>query len=129
IAIYAPGTNAMEFPKGTAMLLRAGTVLTFSMHYTAHGHEMKDRTSIGFRFAKEPPQEQIYATVFANDVFKIPPGAKVQVPSNITAKEHIKVWGMLAHTHLRGTRWEYKVEHPDGTSEVVLDLPHYDFNW
>ena len=40
----APGTNVVEFPKGTALRLRAGTVLTFQMHYTAHGHEMKDRT-------------------------------------------------------------------------------------
>jgi hypothetical protein len=129
IATYAVGTNAVEFPKGTALLLRAGTVLTLSMHYTAHGHEMKDRTSIGFRFAKEPPQEQIYATVFANDNFKIPPGAKVQVPSDITAKEHIKIWGLLAHTHLRGKRWQYKLQHPNGTSEIILDIPNYDFNW
>ena len=27
----------MEFPKGTALRVRAGTVLTFQMHYTAHG--------------------------------------------------------------------------------------------
>jgi hypothetical protein len=129
IATYAVGTNAVELPKGTALLLRAGTVLTLSMHYTAHGHEMKDRTSIGFRFAKEPPQEQIYATVFANDNFKIPPGAKLQIPSEITAKEHLKVWGLLAHTHLRGKRWQYKLQHPNGTSEIILDIPNYDFNW
>jgi hypothetical protein len=129
IGTYAVGTNAIEFPKGTALLLRAGTVLTFSMHYTAHGHEMKDRTSIGFRFAKEPPREQIYATVFSNDAFTIPPGAKVQIPSEVTAQERIKVWGLLPHTHLRGTRWLYKVEHPDGESETILDVPNYDFNW
>ena len=37
--------------------------------------------------------------------------------------------GAHAATHLRGTRWQYKLEKPDGTSEVVLDVPHYDFNW
>ena len=36
---------------------------------------------------------------------------------------------MLPHTHLRGTRWLYKLEKPDSTSEVVLDVPRYDFNW
>ena len=35
----------------------------------------------------------------------------------------------MPHTHLRGTRWQYKLEKPDGTSEVILDVPHYDFNW
>jgi hypothetical protein len=129
IGTLAPGTNALEFPKGTALLLRAGTVLTISMHYTAHGHAMKDRTSVGFRFAKEMPEEQIYATIFSNDAFTIPPGAKVQIPSEVGAKEHIKVWGMLPHTHVRGTRWQYKLVRPDGTSEIILDIPNYDFNW
>ncbi len=36
---------------------------------------------------------------------------------------------MLPHTHLRGVRWQYKLEKPDGTSEVILDVPRYDFNW
>ena len=35
----------------------------------------------------------------------------------------------MPHTHLRGTRWQYKLEKPDSTSEVILDVPHYDFNW
>ncbi len=130
IASMAPGTNAVEFPKGTALLLRAGTVLTFVMHYTAHGHAMADRTTIGFKFAPGPPAEQIYATAFVNEVFTIPPGAKdVQVPGEFTVGEPIKLWGMLPHTHLRGTRWFYEMDKPDGTKETILDIPHYDFNW
>ena len=35
----------------------------------------------------------------------------------------------MPHTHLRGTRWQYTLEKPDSTSEVILDVPHYDFNW
>ena len=130
IASMAPGTNAVEFPPGTAMLVRAGTVLTFTMHYTAKGHVMKDRTTLGFRFAKRPPDEEIYASQFTNTVFTIPAGAgDVQVPSEVGAKEPIRVWGLLPHTHLRGTAWRYKLEKRDGTSEVILDVPNYDFNW
>ena len=126
----APGNNVIEFPKGTALRLRAGTVLTFQMHYTAHGHEMKDRTTVGFRFAKEMPDEQIFASQFVNGSFTIPAGAKdVAVPAEIGVGEPVRIWGMMPHTHLRGTRWQYKLEKPDGTSEVILDVPHYDFNW
>src|SRR5258706_380986 len=46
IATTAPGTNAMEFPAGTALRLRPGTVLTFEIHYTTHGTAHKDRTSV-----------------------------------------------------------------------------------
>jgi hypothetical protein len=130
IGSLAPGMTMMEFPKGTALRLRAGTVLTFQMHYTAHGHEMKDRSSVGFRFAKEMPDEEIFANQFVNGSLVLPPGAKdVAVPGEITATQPVKIWGLLPHTHLRGTRWQYKLVRPDSTSEVILDVPRYDFNW
>jgi mono/diheme cytochrome c family protein len=130
IGTTAAGTYVVEFPAGTALRLRAGTVLTFQMHYTAHGHEMKDRTSVGFRFAKEMPSEEIFAAAFTNGAFTLPAGAKdVAVPSEIGVSQPVKIWGLMPHTHLRGTRWQYKLERPDGTSEIVLDVPRYDFNW
>ena len=130
IGSTAPGTNVVEFAKGTALRIRAGTVLTFQMHYTAKGHEMHDRTKVGFRFAKEMPREEILATAFYNGALALPAGAKdIAVPAELGANEPIRVWGLLPHTHLRGTRWQYKLEKPDGTSEVILDVPHYDFNW
>jgi hypothetical protein len=129
-ATEAPGTSVMSFPQGTALLLRKGTILTFQMHYTAHGHAMADRTRIGFRFAKEPPAEQLFAAAFVNGNFTLPAGAKdVAVPATLGIGRPVRIWGMLPHTHLRGVRWEYKLEKPDGTSEVILNVPHYDFNW
>jgi hypothetical protein len=130
IGTETPGNNVIEFPKGTALLIRAGTVLTFQMHYTAHGHEMKDRTMVGFHFASGIPDEQIIASQFVNGSFTLPAGAKdVAVPAEIGVTQPVRVWGMMPHTHLRGTRWQYKLEKADGTSEIILDVPHYDFNW
>ena len=126
----APGTNVMRLPPGTAMRLRAGTVLTFQMHYTAKGHEMHDRTSVGFKFANAEPEEEIRMGAFINTALKLPAGAKdVPVPAELEPTETIKIWGLLPHTHLRGVRWKYTLEKPDGTSEVILDVPRYDFNW
>ncbi len=126
----APGTNVMRFPEGTAMRLRAGTVLTYQMHYTAKGHEMHDRTSVGFKFASAPPKEEMRMAAFINTALTLPAGAKdVAVPAELEPTETIMIWGLLPHTHLRGVRWQYTLEKPDGTSEVVLDVPRYDFNW
>jgi len=130
IGTTAPGTNTLVFPKGTALRLRKGTVLTFQMHYTAHGHETKDRTSVGFRFANEMPDEEMFASAFFNGAFVLPAGAKdVEVPADIGVSQPIKVWALFPHTHVRGTRWEYTLQNPDGTSEMILDVPRYDFNW
>ncbi len=130
IGTETPGNVAMQFPKGAALRIRAGTILTFQMHYTAHGHQMNDRTSVGFHFAKEMPDEEIFASQFLNGSLKLPAGAKdVAVPAEITAGQPVRIWGMMPHTHLRGTRWQYTLVKPDSTSEVILDVPHYDFNW
>ena len=125
-----PATTSWSSRRAPRSELRAGTILTFQMHYTAHGHEMKDRTEVGFQFAKEAPDEEIFASAFFNGAFKLPAGAKdVAVPAEIGAGQPIRIWGMMPHTHLRGTRWQYKLDKPDGTSEIILDVPHYDFNW
>jgi len=130
IGTTAPGTNVLTFPAGTALRIRAGTVLTFQMHYTAHGHEMKDRTQVGFRFATEAPTEEIRAGNFFNGALVLPAGAKdVAVPSELEPNETVKIWALFPHTHVRGTRWKYTVEKPDGSTNVVLDVPRYDFNW
>ncbi len=130
VGTTAPGTNVLQFPAGTALRIRAGTVLTFQMHYTAHGHETTDRTSVGFRFAKEMPDEEIRASNFYNGALRLPAGAKdVAVPAELEPTQPIRIWALFPHTHLRGTRWKYTLEKPDGTKEVILDVPRYDFNW
>ena len=130
VATTAPGTSAMRFPDGTALRLGPGTILTFQMHYTAHGMAMKDRTRVGLLFAKQPPIEEIRASSFINGRFVIPAGARDhRVDAEIGFNESVHVWALFPHTHLRGKRWEYKLVHADGTSETILSVPRYDFNW
>ena len=130
IGTETPGNNVMVFPKGAALRIRAGTLITFQMHYTAHGHEMKDRTRIGFKFAAAPPDEEIFASHFFNGGLNLPAGAKdVQVPADLGFGQPVRIWGMMPHTHLRGTRWQYTLVKPDSSTEIVLDVPRYDFNW
>ena len=31
--------------------------------------------------------------------------------------------------HLRGKSFRYTAKYPDGTTEILLDVPNYDFNW
>ena len=33
------------------------------------------------------------------------------------------------HMHLRGKSWRYELVHPDGTSQTLLNVPNWDFNW
>lgn len=130
IATTAPGTNAQIFEPGTAMLVKAGSVLTFQIHYTASGEATSDVTSIGMVFAKQPPAQEMRSGAFINARFVIPPGASdEQVDSAIEFTEDSTIWALFPHTHLRGKSWEYRLVSPGGQSTVVLSVPRYDFNW
>lgn len=130
VATTAPGTNALVYRPGTAALIRAGSVLTLQVHYTANGEPARDVSSVGFIFAKQPPQQEMKTGAFLNARFAIPPGAdNHRVPSAIEFTEDSHVWAIFPHTHLRGKSWEYRLTYPDGRTDVVLAVPKYDFNW
>ena len=35
----------------------------------------------------------------------------------------------MPHMHVRGKAFRYTAIYPDGKKEILLDVPHYDFNW
>jgi hypothetical protein len=40
-----------------------------------------------------------------------------------------QVLAVFPHAHLRGKAARYELKTPDGKTEKLLDVPHYDFNW
>ena len=130
IATYAPGTNPQVFRTGAALRLAPGGILELQLHYTANGTAGTDRTQVGMVFAKAPPTDEIRASQFVNAQFTIPAGAvDYEVSTDVEFLEEATVWGLFPHTHVRGKRWGYTLVLPDGTTEPLLTVPKYDFNW
>ena len=130
IASYAPGTDPQVFQPGTALRLAPGGTIELQMHYTTNGKATTDRTRIGMVFAKEPPAHELRASAFMNTKLRIPAGARDhKVDAKVEFVQDTVLWGMLPHTHLRGTKWEYTIVLPDGTMKPLLSVPQYDFNW
>ncbi|HSC29516.1 MAG TPA: hypothetical protein VLD67_19725 [Vicinamibacterales bacterium] len=130
LATYAPGTNPQVFPPGTAVRLEPGGVLELQMHYTADGEAGSDRTKVGLIFSKDPSPREVRVSHFFNTKFTLPAGAtEVRVDADVGFVSDATVWGLFPHTHVRGNRWEYVLELPDGSKTTVLSVPRYDFNW
>ena len=130
LATYAPGTNPQIAPAGTAFRLEPGGVIELQMHYTPTGEAQNDRTKVGFVFARMPNVREVRASQFVNGQFTLPAGvADVAVDAEVGFLQDTTVWGLFPHTHLRGKRWRYVLELPDGTKRTILDVPRYDFNW
>jgi mono/diheme cytochrome c family protein len=130
IGSYAPGTNPQVMPPGTALRLEAGGIIELQVHYTTTGEAASDRTKVGFVLSRDPKPREVLASAFLNPTLVLPPGKKdVRVDADVTFLQDATVWGLFPHTHVRGKRWRYVLELPDGFRQTVLDIPRYDFNW
>jgi hypothetical protein len=130
MATYAPGTNPQAAPDGTAFLVEPGSILEFQVHYTANGKAASDRSRVGLIFSKEPSPRELRAQSFFNSNFRLPAEAPdTAVTTELEFVQDSVLWGVFPHTHLRGKRWDYKLQLPDGQISSVLAVPRYDFNW
>jgi hypothetical protein len=129
-AAYVPGNGSNHYPEGFARKMPAGARVSFQIHYTPSGTAKKERLRMGLVFAKEPPQYEVRTAAVAHPKISIPAGA----PHHMETKKQMvpmdmPVTSFLAHMHVRGKAFKYEVAYPDGRSEVLLDIPRYDFNW
>jgi hypothetical protein len=130
LATYAPGTNPQIMQPGTAIRLEPGGIIELQMHYTANGKAARDRTRVGLLFSKEASPREIRVSHFFNGKLRLPAGAPdTRVDADLTFVADTVVWGIFPHTHVRGKKWEYSLELPDGTTRAILSVPRYDFNW
>jgi hypothetical protein len=131
---YAPGHNADIFAPGTGRKIPAGSIIRFQMHYsnqTLGGNAVeKDESMIGLIFSKEPPKNLVTTNSIGNILFKIPAGAENhKVTACRTVKRDTTIYSLMPHMHLRGKSMKYEAFYPDGKSEVLLNVPKWDFGW
>jgi hypothetical protein len=127
---YAPGMGPDLLPEGTGILLTAGSKIVFQLHYTASGKAETDRSRLGLYLAKVAPRHELRSNVLIDYEFRIPPGARefVTKKSRRFDKDAL-LYSMNPHMHLRGKWMRYTAHYPDGTEEVLLNVPNYRFDW
>jgi hypothetical protein len=133
---WVPGQVAADYRAfNAAKLVPAGSDITFNLHYTPNGKAVTDHLKIGLTIAKEPPARRYVSLSITAPtdpkLFAIPPGdANWQSPpAEATFLQDVEMVFMFPHMHYRGKDMTYTLEYPDGRKEVVLSVPHYDFNW
>src|SRR6185295_7980113 len=92
--------------------------------------EAVDRTQVGVIFAKEPPKQAHVTGLAVQTRFVIPAGdPNAEVKAVVELKKDTTITSLTPHMHVRGKDMTYTALYPDGTSEVLLSVPKYDFNW
>ncbi len=129
-AAYAPGYDALVFNEGFGKVIPADSRLKFQIHYTPIGTATSDQSMIGIIFADEEPDHLVNVAGIAQPRLAIPPHAdNFEVNASITLPREATVLAFFPHMHLRGKAFRYEVTTPDGKSQILLDIPRYDFNW
>jgi peroxiredoxin len=131
LTAWTPGTGPLRLPPGMAKHIPAGWKLHLVLHYTPVGVPTDDQTEIGLILADPRDVHKEVATKLVKDEFLcIPPGAaNHSVEHTWTAERDCLLLSLFPHMHLRGKSFRYVAEYPDGSLEVLLDVPAFDFNW
>jgi mono/diheme cytochrome c family protein len=141
---YLPGLPYEDYrPVDAGVLVPAGSDLIVSLHYTATGLAVVDKSRIGFTVTKTAPSKKFLpqdgaegenppvARKQANATLAIPPYASDH-PGPLAEVSFLKevelVW-FRPHAHVRGKSVRYTLVYPDGREETVLYVPRYNFNW
>ena len=125
-----PNKPGVVFAPGVARLLRGNSDIVLQMHYTTNGTEATDRTVVGVVYAKEPPTKVAVGGMALNARFAIPPNTdNHEVTAVQTIAKDTLLTSLTPHMHVRGKDMTYIAHYPDGTSETLLSVPKYDFNW
>ena len=131
----APGNDPDMYEDGFATLLEPGTKINWQMHYHKEpgpGTGVMDRSQVALRFYPKgyEPDHVVLTNPLATMDFAIPAGdPNYSAETSMKFEDETLILAFLPHMHVRGKAAHYVAKYPDGTEEVLLEVPNYDFNW
>ncbi len=127
---YAVGAESIVMPDNIGTYIPPGGAIGFQMHYTPYGKSVTDETRIGLYFYDEPPELIMRGSVVIDFTIEIPPEASRHLEvSYLDFPADAVLYGAFPHAHYRGQSSSLALRYPDGSEEMLLSLPDYDFNW
>ncbi len=130
LANYVAGDTSRVYEDGLGVYVPAGYNLTFEMHYTPNGVATTDRTSVALKFMDQPPKHLVKSHCFITKGFRIPPhDPHFKVEAELAFEKDIRILNLKPHMHKRGKHWRYELIHEDGSTEVLLNVPRWDYDW
>ena len=132
---YVPGVSPRKLPEDLARPLPKGSDLVLSTHFHPSGKAEMEQTTVGIYLTDTAPSRKL-------EELQVPPGfgrsAGIDIPpgeANFTIKDSYKLpvdveaFSVSGHAHYICETMKMTATHPDGTTEVLLDIPDWDMDW
>lgn len=130
LGIWAPGKDPLPLPDGYAMPWPQGRELMLQLHLHPSGKPETEQSSVGLYFTDEPPTGQLRPEVLINDHVDIAPGDRAyRLTRSHTLERDVEVIGLFPHMHLLGRTVSLTATLPDGTTQSLLSIRDWQFNW
>ncbi len=131
---WAIGKQYDLYRPNTGKLLLPGSQISWDVHIHAVGEEVRSGVQLGVWFYPkgQEPKYRTYLTAFQS----LPRGRLDIPPNTVTEHEGFTVLRQAAileniqpHMHLRGKAMMLEAILPDGSTQVVSYVSHFNFNW
>ena len=135
LGAWAAGSPPRVYPEGVGVPIAPGPdgTVTFraGMHYHPTTNQVEtDRTKIGVHFGEGELEKLVGMASCAYLPIILEPGeADYETRSTYTFDEAARLILFGPHMHFRGKDMTYIARYPDGTDEILLSVPRYDFNY
>ena len=126
LATAVPGNHVTFWPDGIAKRIPAGWHIVLSVHYQPNGTVQSDRSQVALQLA-DRVRQQVASRVFVDLDMVVPPNSVTTVTKRWKLEDDFTLYALYPHMHLRGKSMIFEIISPQ--REVLLDVPHYDFNW
>ena len=148
LGLWAPGGGGTDFPFGTGIKVAPGSKLILQVHYNTGAHPGGvDQTSVQLKLDDTVGAEAFVLPwadpSWLRGAMPIPAGSGDVVHSfsydpttylsyitgGVLKPGAFHIYSASAHQHLRGSRSRHEILRGGTTSECLLDIPRWDFNW
>ena len=128
---WKPGTVPYVEPDGMALRLDKGTDLVLNTHLQPSGKPEPIQPSIGIYFTDKPATEHpMLLQLECDNQLDIPPGNdNFVVHDEFTLPLDVDLLAIYPHAHYLGKDLLATAKLPDGTSETLIHIKHWDLNW
>jgi hypothetical protein len=133
IGSWVPGSQPRRYPEGTAIRIRAGSVLVAQVHYNlSEGRPLPDSSRIEMVVRERAPTTLVDVRPLAVRSLDIPAGEAEAVNVGwfpYFGDAPLTLSTVAGHMHLLGHHFLAEVVRRDATTECALSIPRWDFHW
>ena len=135
LGAWAAGSPPRVYPDGVGVPIAPGPDGTVTFRAGMHYHPTTDvvetdRTKIGLHFGEGDLEKLVGMGSCAFLPIRLEPGEdNYETRATFTFDEPARLILFGPHMHFRGKDMTYIAHYPDGTDEILLSVPRYNFNY